>query len=168
MCFIIHRATNIQYYDTHSMYTLRILNIIRPHHISSDHPHTTPLCRVSFSSLIFLCQCGEGRCYGARVLRCYGVTEWRCVVKSHLLSWERREREEAGSGCESYCVGVLRPTKYKTDWVRPHSAPASDQSQQSRSNRGGYKENIVWYHYWYYDLRYTLHYTRHYTPPSCC
>ena len=41
-----------------------------------------------------------------------------------------RESEEAGGGEVSDCAGVLRATKYKTDWVRPHSAPASDQRER--------------------------------------
>ena len=113
------------------MYTLRILNIIGLDHISSHQiilAPTRPLCLVSSSSLISssLSMCSDlvSRCRGVPVLRSVGVwLEVTCCV----------ERERGGRWCwdwppVSECWDQL--TKYKTDWVRPHSAPASDQRER--------------------------------------
>ena len=73
------------------MYTLRIQNIIRLHHISTDHTDTTPLCLWSISIpiiILILIVNVEKNVVSVRVSRCSGVVEVRvtCCV----------EREEAG------------------------------------------------------------------------
>ena len=138
------------------MFTLRILNITRPHNISSDHTthYHLSVLDVNVARRV--------------VLRPYGVSEWRSVGVTCCAERERR-LAVARRATVSECWEQLNTRLTGSDLTqpRPPTRERENQSQQSRSNRGGYKENIVWYHYWYYDLRYTLHYTRHcYPSPS--
>ena len=96
------------------MYTLRILNIIRLHHISSDHTDTTPLCLVSIPfNIIIIIIIIIIILIIVNVVKaawCHGATEcWS--QESPVVSREERERERRPVlFVLTDCGGVWRPT----------------------------------------------------------